>query len=405
MDATSGKLAIAYILSVGLAFACLLGYFSHKIKLSPILGYLIAGYIIGPFSPGFVADIQTAEQLAEIGVILMIFAVGLHFHWRDLINVRQIAIPGAILQTAASTLMGMWLIHSYGWSLEAGFIMGVAIGIASTVVLMRILSENKLLNTTPGHIAAGWLIVEDLITVVILLTLPLLLDVAKADSLSFWSILESILLVFGRFVLLLVIMCTIGRKAVTYILSKIAATESHELFTVGVLAVTFMIAIGAYVLFATSIVLGAFIAGMVIGQTEVRYKALVNSLPLKDAFSVIFFLSIGMLFNPIVILDHMWLFFGLLAIILIVKPLVALVITWLKGYSWRIVALVSVALAQIGEFSFILVEEASKYKVLPDDGYDAIIACAIVSIAINPPLFKLVNRLTSVESSEQAPRV
>ncbi len=386
MDALNLKIVL--ILTIGFGLASLLGYLTQRAKLSPILGYLIAGYLIGPYSPGYTADLTLAEELAEIGVILMMFGVGLHFKWQDLLHTSHIAIPGAICQTLMSTIAGAVFIYYMGWSLEAGIVLGLAIGVASTVVLVRLLSDNHILNTPEGHIAVGWLIVEDLITVVALL---LIQPLAGRHEGADFSVLQ-ISLAFGLMVLKFIIVClvmfTVGRRIVAYFLSKIMKTESHELFTLSVLAITFIIATGSTLLLGTSIALGAFIAGIVMGQTNMRQKIYLNSMPLKDAFSVIFFLSIGMLFNPYAIVENYVLFIGILVIILMLKPLVAFLITIAFKYPLKTAFTIAIALAQIGEFSFILSEEALKYKIIPDDGYDILVACALVSIAINPLFYK-----------------
>ena len=379
------NLKIVLILTVGFSLAAILGYFTQRLKLSPILGYLLAGYLIGPYFPGFVADIKVAEQLAEIGVILMMFGVGLHFKWRDLMDVKNIAIPGAIGQTIIAAIAGALIIYMQGWSIEAGIIFGLAIGVASTVVLVRVLTDHHLLNTTQGHICVGWLIVEDIITVLVLLLVP---SLAVGHEYTVQAIALSILYALLKFLMLAVLMFTVGRACVSYALSKIVHTRSHELFTLTVLALTFIIATGSAIIFGTSIALGAFIAGMVIGQTNVRKQVSKNTMPLKDAFVVIFFLSVGMIFNPYAIASHFFLFISILAVILLLKPLTAFLITYASKYPFKTALTVSLALAQIGEFSFILAEEAMKYKIFPDEGYDILVACALVSISINPLLFR-----------------
>lgn len=387
------NLKIVYILTVGFTLASILGYLSQHFKLSPILGYLLAGYVIGPFFPGFVADLVVSEQLAEIGVILMMFGVGLHFKWQDLVNVKSIAIPGAVGQTLIASTTAAILIHGIGWSWEAGVIIGLSIGVASTVVLVRVLSDQNLLDTHQGHIAVGWLIVEDVLTVIALILLPTIVDLLKGTYVSMQDILLSVVMIMVKFVILAAVMFTLGRKIVTYVLLRIARTRSNELFTLTVLALTFVIATGSAFLFGASIALGAFIAGMVIGQTDVRHQASVHASSMKDAFVVIFFLSVGMLFNPAAIVENFALFASVLFVILIIKPLAALLIVLLLRYSWGTALTIALALAQIGEFSFILAEEAIKFDVLPDEGFDIIVACALVSISINPLLFKIVDCL------------
>lgn len=392
MDIESIHLKIVLILTAGLTLASLFGYLSFRLKLSPILGYLLAGYVIGPHSPGFVADPKVTEQLAEIGVILMLFGVGLHFKWQDLLGVRQIAIPGAVGQTLVAALIGALFVYWVGWSFEAGILFGLAIGVASTVVLVRMLTHNHLLHSQQGHIAVGWLIVEDLITVIILLFLPLLAASLKGGDLSAEWIAKAIGIGFLKFLLLTALMFTVGKRCVRFLLSKMLKADSHELFTLTILALTFLIATGAALLFGTSIALGAFLAGMVINQTDVRHQAASDVTPLKEVFMVIFFVSIGMLFNPQALADHFWFFLGVLAIVLIAKPLAAFLITLGLRHPLQTALTVAVALAQIGEFSFILAEAAVKLKILPLAGYDIIVACSFISISINPLLFKLLKR-------------
>lgn len=380
---------IALILAIGFSLASILGYFSQRAKLSPILGYLIAGYLIGPYSPGFVADATISEQLAEIGVILMMFGVGLHLKWQELVNVKNIAITGAIVQTLITTVIGAYIVHMLGWSIEAGIVIGLSIGVASTVVMIRVLEDNHLMSTPHGLIAIGWLIVEDILTVIALLLLPALASSVNGESISTGSIVAAIAIALFKCLALLIITFFVGIRCASYILSKIARTRSQELLTLAVLGMTFGIAIGSALIFGSSIALGAFIAGLVIGQSEVRHQAAANALPLKDTFAVVFFLSVGMLFNPGAVWANFPLFIGVMVIILLIKPLIAYLIVVILKRPFQIALGVAVLLAQIGEFSFILSEEAMKLHILPEEGYDIIVACAIVSIALNPLLFKI----------------
>lgn len=385
------SLAIVAILTFGFAMASLLGYITQRLNLPTILGYLLAGFFIGPYSPGFVADLTISEQLAEIGVILMLFGVGMHFKLEDLINVKNIAIPGAAFQTLAATVVGTLIVYMAGWSLESGLIIGLSIGVASTVVLVRVLSDRNLLNTQQGHIAVGWLIVEDIFTVIMLILLPTIATLANGGDLSYASLFGSVVFVLGKFIVLALLMFTWGHKIVSFILTNIARVRSQELFTLTVLALVFVIAAGSAALFGTSIALGAFIAGMVIGKTSVRHQAAANALPFKDIFAIIFFLSVGMLFNPLAIVNNFSLFLGIISVILIVKPLSAYLITILLKYPIKVALTVAISLAQIGEFSFILAEQAMNLKLLPDDGFDILVACALISISINPLLFQLLD--------------
>lgn len=389
------NLKIVLLLTIGFTLASLLGYLSFKIKLSPLLGYLVAGYLIGPYSPGYEADKAVAEQLAEIGVILMMFGVGLHIKGKELLEQKKIALPGAFGQTLSATLLVMLLAYFFGWSWIQGIIFGLAIGVASTVVLMRQLQEEKLLGTPQGHIAVAWLIVEDWITVLVLLLVPSMGLLWQGKNLSLSEVSFSIVVALAKFILMGLILFTVGHKIIKYIFSKISHTHTHsgELFTLTILAVTFLIATGGAVFFGISITLGAFLAGMLIGQTDVRHLVSNHTRPIKDVFIVLFFLSIGMLFNPVVIAQHWLFFFAILAVILIIKPLAAYTIVRVLRYPTEVALTVAVALAQIGEFSFILAEEASRVGILPRLGYDLIVASALISIALNPILFKRVRKL------------
>jgi len=390
-------LDIVIILTVGSILAAAFGYFTDRISLSPILGYLLAGYFIGPYSPGFVANAELSEQLAEIGVILMMFWVGIHIKWQELVRVKNIAVVGALAQTLCSTIIGALIIRSIGWSLEAAIIIGISIGIASTVVMVRVLSDNNLQNTPAGYISLSWLIVEDFIAVFCLLLLPILASMKAGEDALWQELIVSIGVVFIKFAILVSLLFTFGRRIVSYILNKVIGARSHELFTIATLALTFSITVGFAFITGTSIALGAFIAGMLIGQTTLHNHISASLMPLRDSFVVFFFLSIGMLFNPLAIADNFLLFLGLLAIILLLKPLLAWIIVRLWKYPKHVAVSVALALAQIGEFSFILAEEAARLKLLPDVGYDLIIASALVSLALNPLLFKIASKLDKTQ--------
>lgn len=386
----SYKLKIVLLLAVGFAFASFFGYCAHRIKASPILGYLLGGYLISPYSPGLTVDLETSEQLAEIGVVLMMFGVGLHFKWQDLLKVKNVAVPGAIIQTLATAVLTViFIVYWMGWTWQAGWVMGLSIGVASTVVMVRILSDHHLLETLQGHIAVGWLIVEDVLTVVALLLLPILATSLTSGELGIAQIAQTFVVTLLKFGFLIAFMFTIGSRIVSYILLRVAKTHSAELLSLTVLALTFVIALSSTLLLGISIALGAFLAGMIIGETEVKHQAAAHALPLKDTFTVLFFLAVGMLFNPIAIYQNFTLFLGILTLILIIKPLVAFLLVLLLKHRYAVALTVAVALAQIGEFSFILSEEAMRLDILPDAGYDIIVACALVSIAINPLFFKV----------------
>jgi CPA2 family monovalent cation:H+ antiporter-2 len=380
---------LVLVLTIGFGLSSVLGYLTFKMGLSPILGYLFAGYIIGPFSPGIVVDIKVTEQLAEIGVILMMFGVGLYFKWQDLLSVRKIAIPGAILQMLIAIGATAVSISLLGWPFYTGLIIGMALGVSSTIVMLRVFVDNKMLETTQGHIAIGWTIVEDLLTVVVLILMSVLAEFIDRGVYSIPVIVETLIIVAFKMIILFALVFTLGQRIVSKLLAFISETQSQELFTIAILALTFMIATGSSFIFGTSFALGAFLAGMVIGRTKVRQEAAINSLPMRDAFVVLFFLSIGMLFNPVPIIEYWPQFLCVLAVILLVKPLATFTIVKLWKYPTEIALGAALALAQIGEFSFILAEEALNLRLLPDPAFDIIVAAAFVSIALNPPIFRL----------------
>lgn len=388
------NLKIVLILTVGFFFASIFGCLSNRVKLSPILGYLIAGYLIGPYSPGFVADKEIAEGLAEIGVILMMFSVGMQFKLHDLLKIKKIAIPGAIVQTSIATVLAAALMMYFGWPIQSAIIFGVGVGVASTIVLVRVLSDNHLIQTQQGHVAVGWLIVEDLLTVAALLLIPTLAVTLDGDKFPLKDLSLSFGFILLEFVLLALFLFTLGKKAIVYVLNKVFVTKSDELFTLTILALTFVIAAGSALLLGTSIALGAFIAGIVVGQTRIRKEVTSHSMPLKDAFVVIFFLSVGMLFNPITIRDHFYLFLCVLAIILIAKPIIAFTLTLLLKYPLKTAVTVAIGLSQIGEFSFILAQQAVHFQIFPTSGYDILVACSLISISLNPVFFTLFKKYT-----------
>ena len=386
------QLKIVMALTLAFALAGILGFVTQRLKISPILGYLLAGYIVGPFSPGLVLDTEIAEQLAEIGVVLMMFGIGLHFKWRDLVRVKNIAIAGGVGQTVIATLVGMLLVHQIGFPLSIGLVIGLAVSVASTVVLVRGLTANKLMTTPQGHVAVGWLVVEDIVTVIVLLLLPVYALSLSGVALSLPSIGLTLLILLGKFALLALLTFSVGQKVVTFLLVRVSNTRSRELLTLAVLALTFVIATGSAYIFGTSIALGAFLAGMVIGQADVKHKAAANALPIRDVFVVFFFLSVGMLFHPQAIISNFSLFLCLLLVVLVAKPFTAFFITRLLRYPLRTAAVVAVALAQIGEFSFILAQESRRLEILPIEAYDMIVACALITIAINPLLFRILRK-------------
>ncbi len=374
-------------LTGGLTAALILGLITQTLKLSPIVGYLLAGILVGPFTPGFVANHDIASQSAEIGVILLMFGVGLHFDLKDLLAVRKVAIPGAIVQIIVATLLGAGAAQLFGWSWSAGVVFGLAISVASTVVLTRVLADNRALHTPTGHIAIGWLIVEDLFTIVVLVVLPAFFaDAAKIPANgALWGTLGIALL---KLVGLIAFTFTIGKKVIPLLLGYVARTGSRELFTLSVLVLALGIAVGATKYFGASMALGAFLAGMIVGQSDFSARAASDALPMRDAFAVLFFVSVGMLFDP-ASLQHGWpLMLITLAIILIGKPLAALLVVMALKRPFRTALTIAVALAQIGEFSFILATLAVSLKIFPAETMNALVVGSIVSITLNPLLYK-----------------
>ncbi|MBS4169046.1 cation:proton antiporter [Parachlamydia sp. AcF125] len=388
-------LNIIWILAVGLGFACAAGYVAQRLKLSPILGYLIAGFLIGPNSPGFIADQNISGQLANIGVTLLMFAVGLNFNWKDIDADKKIVIPGALLLSFLSICAGIGLSRALGQTVIEGFVIGVAICVSSTVVIVRVLADQNLLHTKQGHIVVGWTIIEDLVSVLGLILLPALIYSPSTSSSSpFFTILASVGMVLLKVFLLGLIVHFIGENLIEKILKLIARARSHELFTLAILASVFLIAVGSSYIFGISLALGAFIAGTVVGKTELSHQAAANALPMRDAFAVIFFVSVGMLFNPLVVKNNLPLFGGVLLILLFLRPLVAYFIVKIAKYPSYVGFTVALAISQIGEYSFILAEEGSRLKILPDNAYDILVACAFISIALNPILFQFFKPLT-----------
>ena len=377
-------------LTGGLAAALVLGYGTHRLGLSPIVGYLLAGFAVGPNTPGFIANRELANQLAEIGVILLMFGVGLQFHVKELLQVRRVAIPGAIGQSLVATLLGCLVAIQLGWHWPAGLVFGLAISVASTVVLLRVLTDNNELHTPTGHIAVGCLVVEDLFTVLVLVLLPVLFGAEQNGSTGVvsalgWSVVKLALLVL--FTLL------VGGRFIPWLLGYMAETRSRELFTLAVLVIALGIAVGAAKLFGVSMALGAFLAGMVVRQSDFSLRAASEALPMRDAFAVLFFVSVGMLFDPHSLWSAPGLVAATLGIVLIGKPLAALIIVLLLRYPFRTALAVAVALAQIGEFSFILAALGRELEILPEELSNALVAAAIVSISLNPLFYRAINWL------------
>jgi len=376
-------------LTGGLGAALAGGYLTHRLGLSPIVGYLFAGVLVGPYTPGFVADQHLAEQMAEIGVILLMFGVGLQFHFEELLAVRRVAIPGALGQSAVATVMGALVAHAFGWDLSGGVVFGMALAVASTVVLVRVLTDNRDLHTPTGHIAVGWLVVEDLLTVLILVLMPALFGPERGQG----SVLTAVAVALVKVGALAAFTMVAGGRVIPWALNRVAATGSRELFTLSVLVVALGIAVGSSKLFDVSMALGAFMAGMVVGRSEFSVRAASEALPMRDAFAVLFFVSVGMLLDPGHLLRAPSLVALTLAVVVIGKPLVALAIVLLFGYPLRVALGVAVALAQIGEFSFILANLGAALGMLSSEATNTLIAVAIISITANPLLYRLNDRI------------
>ncbi|MDV2452732.1 YbaL family putative K(+) efflux transporter [Xanthomonas hortorum] len=386
------------IIAVGLAVAFVLGTLAQKVKLSPLVGYLLAGVCVGPFTPGFVADQTMANQLSELGVMLLMFGVGLHFSLDDLMEVKWIAIPGALAQIVVATLLGWALAWSMGWPLMHGLVFGLALSVASTVVLLRALEERRLLETQRGRIAVGWLIVEDLVMVIALVMLPALAEVlgtsvpAAAHDGESTSLLAALGLTLFKMVAFVAVMLVIGRRVIPWSLEKVAATGSRELFTLAVLGIALGVAFVSATLFGVSFALGAFFAGMLLKESELSHKAASDSLPLRDAFAVLFFVSVGMLFDPMILVEHPWQVLATFLTVTLGKSLAAFVIVRAFGHPTGTALTISTSLAQIGEFSFILAGLGVQLAILPETGRDLILAGALLSIIANPFLFSWLDR-------------
>ena len=375
-------------IAAGLGLALIFGFLAIRLKLPALVGYLLAGVVIGPFTPGFVADAQIASQLAEIGVMLLMFGVGLHFSLDDLLAVRKIAVPGAVVQMTVATALGMGLAHWWGWNLGGALVFGLSLSVASTVVLLRALEERKALDSANGRIAVGWLVVEDLAMVLVLVLLPplggWLSGKAEADVNMLWKTLGLTLLQVGGFVALMLV---VGRRFFPWVLWQVQRTGSRELFTLCVVAAAVSIAYGSAALFGVSFALGAFFAGMVMRESEFSHRAAEESLPLRDAFAVLFFVSVGMLFDPWVLVDRPLQVLAVVAVIVVGKSLAAALLVMAFRYPLNTALTVSASLAQIGEFSFILVGLGASLGLLPPEGQSLVLAGALVSIALNQLLF------------------
>jgi CPA2 family monovalent cation:H+ antiporter-2 len=389
------SVALITTLATGLGLALVMGFIAIRLKLPAIVGYLIAGIIIGPGTPGFVADIGLSQQLAEIGVILLMFGVGLHFSLDDLLSVRRIALPGAVAQIAVATALGMGIAALWGWSLGAGIVFGLALSVASTVVLLRALEDRGVLDSVNGRIAVGWLVVEDLVMVLVLVLLPPLSGwlggtPGLAGGAEDQSLLMALGITLGQVAIFVALMLVVGRRVFPWLLAQVARTGSRELFTLCVIAVAVGIAYGSAALFGVSFALGAFFAGMVMRESNLSYRAAEESLPLRDAFAVLFFVSVGMLFEPEVLVHQPLHVLAVVAIIVLGKSLAAFILVLGFRYPLNTALTVSASLAQIGEFSFILAGLGVSLGLLPTEGYSLVLAGALISIALNPLVFRAI---------------
>jgi monovalent cation:H+ antiporter-2, CPA2 family len=377
----------------GFVLAFVFGMIANRLKLSPLVGYLVAGICVGPFTPGWVADTELAPQLAEIGVILLMFGVGLHFSPSDLMKVRKIAVPGALVQIGAATALG-WLLGRFGLGLGdvEALLMGFALSIASTVVLLRALEERRQVKGEVGRIAVGWLIVEDLVIVIALVLLPLLIVPAGTEATAA-ALAGSIGWTLVKVVAFVALMLVVGGKVLPWVLIRIAHTRSRELFTLGVLAIALGIAWIAYAIFGASFALGAFVAGLVLNGTPLGHNAAERSLPLRDAFAVLFFVSVGMLFDPGILLREPWAVLGVVGIVIVGKSLAALAITAAFRLDRATSLTVAASLAQIGEFSFILAALGMSLGAMSRETHDLVLAAALLSISLNPFVFALIDRV------------
>lgn len=384
----------------GIVLAFLLGIGANRLRISPLVGYLTAGVLVGPFTPGFVADTALAPELAELGVILLMFGVGLHFSLKDLMAVRHIAIPGAIAQIAVATLLGMAFSSVMGWRLINGLVFGLCLSTASTVVLLRALEERQLIDSRRGQIAIGWLIVEDLVMVLTLVLLPAFGNILSTQSTGSVQLWREIALTISKVVTFITLMIVVGRRLVPWVLAKSASTGSRELFTLAVLALALGIAFGAVELFGVSFALGAFFAGVVLNESELSHRAAHDTLPLRDAFAVLFFVSVGMLFDPTILLREPLAVLTTLAIILLGKSAAAFALVKLFGLSLRTSLTIAISLAQIGEFAFILAGLGIALNMLSENGRHLVLAGAILSIMINPLMFAMLERYLTCYTNE-----
>jgi len=398
--------ALISVIAGGIGLAFVLGFLAARLRLPPLVGYLLAGIALGPFTPGYVADTGLAGQLAEVGVILLMFGVGLHFSLPDLLSVKRIAVPGAVGQIALATVLGALVSRMFGWPWGSGIVFGLCLSVASTVVLLRALEDRGMLESTDGRIAVGWLIVEDLATVLVLVLLPAFAVPLGGEhpGATDRSLLVTIALTIGKVVAFVALVLVVGRRAVPWLLERVARLGSRELFTLAVLAMALGIAVGAAALFDVSVALGAFFAGMVVNGSRLSHQAAKDALPLQDAFSVLFFVAVGMLFDPQIMITAPGKIVAVLFIVMIGKSVGAFLIVRTFRYPTRTALTISASLAQIGEFSFILATLAVSLKLLPTEGQSLIVAGAIFSITLNPLAFWFAERVAQWFEAPAEPR-
>lgn len=384
------NVALITTIAAGFGLALIFGFIAERLKTPALVGYLLAGIAIGPSTPGFVADIGIASQLSEIGVMLLMFGVGLHFSLNDLLTVKRIALPGAIVQMAVATILGMALANWWGWSFGAGLVLGLSLSCASTVVLLKALESRGFLESMNGRIAVGWLIVEDLVTVLILVLLPSFATMLGGsngtdnETNPLWLTIGHTLLLVSAFIALMLV---VGQRVLPWLLWQVARTGSRELFTLSVVAFAICIAYGAAALFNVSFALGAFFAGMVMRESKFSHRAAEESLPLRDAFAVLFFVSVGMLFDPAVLIEEPLRVLGVVAIIIVGKSMAAMLLVLMLRYPLNTAMTVAASLGQIGEFSFILAGLGLSLGLMPAEGMSLVLAGALISIAFNPIAF------------------
>jgi CPA2 family monovalent cation:H+ antiporter-2 len=372
-------------IALALSAALLSGLIARRLGLSPIVGYLIAGVLIGPYTPGVVGDAKIASELAEIGVILLMFGVGLHFSLKDLLAVRALAIPGALAQSTAATFACMALAVAIGWSWQSGLILGIAVSVASTVVMLRALLDHGIVETAEGHTAIGWLVVQDIVTVLVLVLVPAVAATGGASNIG-----HTVVTALGKLALLVAIMMLGGARFVPWLLLRVARLRSTELFTLAVLVMAICVATVSYVAFGASMALGAFLGGMVVGQSKVSDQAGADVLPMRNVFAVLFFVSVGMLFDWRAVIAVPGLLIGVLGVILLVTPLLAFLIVIVSGHAVKTALTLAAGLAQIGEFSFIVAEMAKSLGLIPATGHNVVVGAAIISIGLNPLIFRWV---------------